>query len=208
MAASNLEEGAEPPLPSVGGRLREARWLLGIIAVVLVVLFAVEEISREPVRCAFRSSLPERWRSRHARAPPSGWRAGASPPSRSGRRPASSISRKPCPTPASCSTGAGVVRYANDRALVAFPIRTGEALTFRLRAPGPRRGIRPGRQGRPGGAGRVRRARPDRALVCRLVRPPRRLGRPQPFHRAHPRRPVGTAAHRPHPRRFRRQCQP
>jgi two-component system, OmpR family, phosphate regulon sensor histidine kinase PhoR len=27
------------------------------------------------------------------------------------------------------------VRYANERALVAFPIRTGEALTFRLRAP-------------------------------------------------------------------------
>ena len=134
MAASNLDEGAGPPLPSVGGRLREARWLLGIIAVVLVILFAVEEITASgavllflvlagAVALAPRPNAAERLASRSEPAQPI-W-------------PETGIKRfaEALPDPCFVLDRRGVVRYANDRALGAFPIRTGEALTFRLRAP-------------------------------------------------------------------------
>src|SRR5258708_2718848 len=45
MAASNLDERAGRPLPSVAARMRDGRWVLGVIAAVLVILVALDAVS-------------------------------------------------------------------------------------------------------------------------------------------------------------------
>jgi len=134
MAASNLEDGAGPPLPSVSGRLREARWLLATTAIALVILYVASLVSAAgavvifiilagTVALAPRPTAAERRASQSEPAQPV-W-------------PETGIKRfaEALPDPCFVLDRRGIVRYANERALVAFPIRTGEALTFRLRAP-------------------------------------------------------------------------
>jgi two-component system, OmpR family, phosphate regulon sensor histidine kinase PhoR len=134
MAASNLDDGAGPPLPSVSGRLREARWLLVVTAIVLVILYAASLVSAAgavvvfiilagTVALAPRPTAAERRASQSEPAQPV-W-------------PETGIKRfaEALPDPCFVLDRRGVVRYANERALIAFPIRTGEALTSRLRAP-------------------------------------------------------------------------
>jgi two-component system, OmpR family, phosphate regulon sensor histidine kinase PhoR len=134
MAASNLDDGAGPRLPSVAGRLREARWLLVVTAVVLVTLYAAALVTAPGALVVFvilagaaalapRPPAAERRASRSEPAQPV-W-------------PETGIKRfaEALPDPCFVLDRRGIVRYANERALVAFPIRTGEALTFRLRAP-------------------------------------------------------------------------
>src|SRR5262245_28176619 len=134
MVASNIEEGAVRPLPSVAGRLRDARWLLAVIGVALLVLLALDAVSAAGAVALFiaalaaavlapRSTSAERLASRSEPSQPV-W-------------PETGIKRfaEALPDPCFVLDRRGVVRYANERALSAFPIRTGESLTFRLRAP-------------------------------------------------------------------------
>jgi two-component system phosphate regulon sensor histidine kinase PhoR len=134
MAASNLDSGAGPPPPSGAGRLREARWLLVITAIVLVILYAAALVSAAGATIVFvtlagavalvpRPPVAERRANRSEPAQPV-W-------------PETGIKRfaEALPDPCFVLDRRGIVRFANERALAAFPIRTGEALTFRLRAP-------------------------------------------------------------------------
>jgi len=134
MAASNLDDGAVSRLPSAAGRLREARWPLITTAIVLAILYASALVSAAgaviifavlagAIALAPRPTAAER-------------RARVSEPARS-VWPETGIKRfaEALPDPCFVLDRRGVVRYANERARAAFPIRTGEALTFRLRAP-------------------------------------------------------------------------
>jgi two-component system phosphate regulon sensor histidine kinase PhoR len=133
MAASNLEDGAASPLPSAAGRLREARWLLVITAVVVVILYASALVSAAGALILFATLVAT---VALAPRPTAERRAAPSEPARP-VWPETGIKRfaEALPDPCFVLDRRGVVRYANERALAAFPIRTGEALTFRLRAP-------------------------------------------------------------------------
>ena len=102
----------------------------------------------------------------------------------------------------------GIVRYANRRAVDAFAIRPGDPLTFRLRVPDLLaafdRVARGGAPERVEFAERVPTERWFSAWFARLDDGPR-SGQ---FRRPRPPRPYRAEARRPHPGRFRRQCQP
>src|SRR4051794_31991540 len=117
MAASNLDDGAGRPLPSVAGRLRDGRWGLGIIAVVLIILFAVDAVSLVGALIVFfilaaalvaapRPNAAERVVSRSEPAEPV-W-------------PETGIKRfaEALPDPCFVLDRRGIVRFANERALV------------------------------------------------------------------------------------------
>jgi len=134
MAAGNLDDRGGPRLPSVAGRLREARWLLVVTAVVLVILYAAALVTAAGAVVVFvilagAAALAPRPTAAEGRA-------SRSEPAQS-VWPETGIKRfaEALPDPCFVLDRRGIVRYANERALVAFPIRTGEALTFRLRAP-------------------------------------------------------------------------
>jgi two-component system phosphate regulon sensor histidine kinase PhoR len=134
MAASNLDEGAGSPPPSAAWRLRESRWLLVVAAIVLVILDAARLVTPLGAAVVFavfvaslalvpRPTVAERRASRRE-APQPVW-------------PETGIKRfaEALPDPCFVLDRRGVVRFANERALGSFPIRTGDALTSRLRAP-------------------------------------------------------------------------
>src|SRR5262245_16305282 len=134
MAASNIEESTARPLPSVAGRLRDGRWVLAVVGIALLLLLVLGAMGAAAASVTFivtiaavalapRSNSAERLASRSEPAQPV-W-------------PETGIKRfaEALPDPCFVLDRRGVVRYANERALNAFPIRTGESLTFRLRAP-------------------------------------------------------------------------
>jgi len=134
MAASNLDDSAVSPLPSAAGRLRDGRWPLVVTAIVLVILFALTLVSAAGALIVFAILV-----AAVALAPrptAADRRAARSEPARP-VWPETGIKRfaEALPDPCFVLDRRGVVRYANERALATFPIRTGEALTFRLRAP-------------------------------------------------------------------------
>src|SRR5579872_3769524 len=117
MAAGNLDDGAQSPLPpSAAGRLRDARWLLLVTAIVLAVLFAAGLVTAAGaiILLAVLAGIVA-WAPRPTAAER---RAARSEPARP-VWPETGIKRfaEALPDPCFVLDRRGVVRYANERAL-------------------------------------------------------------------------------------------
>ena len=136
MAEANDDDAASGTLRSrpILTRLAEARWLIGALAVLIATLVlggAMTPAAGIMVLVGivvFAAFVP---RAAPAGAPVSR----AEPAATVWPGTATKLFAEALPAPCFILDRRGVVRYANRRALEAFPIKTGEPLTFRLRVP-------------------------------------------------------------------------
>jgi two-component system phosphate regulon sensor histidine kinase PhoR len=134
MAATNPEYTLRAATARFAAGLFQNRWLLAAAAAFVVVLYAVGAIAAGAavVILAFfvallallpRAGLDERLAAR------------ALPASATWLEPGLRLFAEALPDPCFILDRRGLVRYINRRASAYFPIRTGDALTFRLRVP-------------------------------------------------------------------------
>jgi two-component system phosphate regulon sensor histidine kinase PhoR len=131
-ANSELPDG-ETPGARLLARLAEGRWLIAAVAVVLLAFVATGALAAAVGNAVLAATmvaivLAPRERvvadvAAPAAAPAAGEDAGVR------------LFADALPDPCFILDRRGIVRYANERALAAFQIRAGEALTFRLRVP-------------------------------------------------------------------------
>ena len=211
VAASPQGRTPDLVLAGVAGRLSEGRWLIAAVAVLLLVLVLADIVAPVPAGgdlCGAASVLVGRAAARPRRAAPARGDAIQPPPiaSEAGVQAFANALPDPC----FILDRRGIVRYANAARRRRLPIRAGESLTFRLRNPGSGRRLRPGRRAA---------APPERVEFAERV-PTERWFAAWFADSTAPRRPGGEFVvlilddlserrrSRPHPRRFRRQCQP
>ncbi len=131
MAATN----AYPEAPSLVSRVLEGRWVIVVTAAAALflglagVLSPLAGIVIVVVVAAAIAVIPRRAGEVAVAA------AAATPPAASSPDAGIRVFADSLPDPCFVLDRRGVVRYANDRAAATFAIRTGEALTFRLRVP-------------------------------------------------------------------------
>jgi two-component system phosphate regulon sensor histidine kinase PhoR len=137
MAATNADDGIERAGPSVTGlvqRLIAARWLIATLAFILLALYGAGLVTPSGGAIIFLAVVIVV--ALVLRAGPAG-RIAAEGEAAAPRWRATDVQPfvEALPDPSFVLDRRGIVRYANQRALAAFPIRPGDPLAFRLRAP-------------------------------------------------------------------------
>ncbi len=134
VAANPQGRASDQVLTGIVGRLSEGRWLIAAVGILLLVLVVATVVAPLPAGVIFAALLVFVAIMPRAR--------------RAERRPAASRSAVPIaleggvqafadalPTPCFVLDRRGIVRYANERAVEAFAVRSGQSLTFRMRNP-------------------------------------------------------------------------